>query len=626
MANPNLPVIDNQGVRVGIQSIQYNNSNVNNATQMTITTNRLQNLQDFSTFNVGAGRSVVLNQLAGNNANFLARVTGTQASTIAGNVRGNGNFWLANPNGVLISPTGSITNFQGVVATTNRYTNTQGTQFLNGNVGAALQQTQLGTNGVTNQGRIQVGNLGFVVLSGGVVQNQSPSNGNGGIIEAPAGNVTLVAANRVTLATTTGNRITLAPNQLGQLQGTTGFHHVVNQQGVVRANSVGVNNVGEVVLGSANQVNLHTAPNSTFLPRVEVTNTHGGRGGRIEIAANQLVTQGGTLDASSVGNGGQINISSGGNVFLNGPISARGGSQANSDFATAGSVRIYGGGQVHTNTIDVSSQGQGGLIEISALDALNVNGLLDARNTASGKLGAGGGYIALRGVNQLVVQNRLLASSINTNNGRGGNIQILSGATPVGRRGLQLLTGTVLDAGRPYTQGNITIHAQNINVLPSVDGLNDVNAMGADVLSQSRGNVLLASVGATNIVGNVNRVAGNRGSFTVYTGPHADLTFSGATWVNPSPRFTWNDTVALHVGGRLLINRPVTTTGDYVAAYLGNTELRRDAYSGQLFTALRNDVYYSGPFYSSSRVTFGGSPRGTVADRFNRGLFIYQAY
>jgi len=106
------------------------------------------------------------------------RGTGNTASTIAGQVSGNGQVYLINPNGIAITSSGTV-QVGGLVASSLDIANSN---FMAGKL------SFYGAGGaVSNSGKISVTSGGFVALLGGAVSNL-------GLISAPLGRIVLSAA------------------------------------------------------------------------------------------------------------------------------------------------------------------------------------------------------------------------------------------------------------------------------------------------------------------------------------------------------------------------------------------------------------------------------------------------
>ncbi|WP_170182160.1 MBG domain-containing protein [Phreatobacter stygius] len=134
---------------------------------------------NWNAFSVGQGGTVSFQQPNSSSAT-LNRVTGATSSTIAGQVRANGQVYLVNPNGIQITRTGSV-DTAGFTASTLDTTNDDfmaGRQRYAGNGRSAE---------VTNQGRIRVRGGGDAVLIGGRVTNEGSISAHGGRVGLGSG-------------------------------------------------------------------------------------------------------------------------------------------------------------------------------------------------------------------------------------------------------------------------------------------------------------------------------------------------------------------------------------------------------------------------------------------------------
>ncbi len=139
---------------------------------------------NWNAFSVGQGGTVTFQQ-PNANAATLNRVTGNTSSTIAGRIQSNGQVHLINPNGILITSTGTV-DTGGFTAST---LDSSDADFMAGR----RRYTGTGQSaGVTNQGRIRVRGGGDAVLIGGRVSNE-------GTISAPGGRVGLASGERVSV-------------------------------------------------------------------------------------------------------------------------------------------------------------------------------------------------------------------------------------------------------------------------------------------------------------------------------------------------------------------------------------------------------------------------------------------
>jgi filamentous hemagglutinin family protein len=247
------------------------------ANALTITQNSSKAIIDWNSFSVGPNGSVNFVQPNTSSA-ILNRVTGSTSSTITGAITGNGQVFLVNPNGIAITPSGTVQVGGGFVASTLDIGNAD---FNSGNLSFVGKGASAS---VSNAGTIASAPGGFVGLIGGTVSNS-------GTISVPLGSVGLGS----------GEQATIDPTGDGFLQ-------VAVPSGAVAAD-------GRALVDVAGHLRA--------------------AGGRIEIkaaTAQQLVRDAvyisGALSVRSVsGRSGSILLDrgTGGNVVVSGKLPATGG-------------------------------------------------------------------------------------------------------------------------------------------------------------------------------------------------------------------------------------------------------------------------------------------------------------
>ena len=154
-----------------------------NSTTMNITASD-KAIVNFSSFNIGQNETVNFIQ-PNSSASVLSRVTGPEASVIAGNLNANGILFLINPNGINFTPTANV-QVNGLVASTLDISNNN---FINGNY-ELIKNENSKYSQVLNEGTI-IGNN--IALIGSAVENR-------GIIIATAGTVHLVSGDKTVVA------------------------------------------------------------------------------------------------------------------------------------------------------------------------------------------------------------------------------------------------------------------------------------------------------------------------------------------------------------------------------------------------------------------------------------------
>lgn len=276
---------------------------------------------NWQSFSVGSGARVNIQQPSASSA-LLNRVTGSATSTIAGEINANGQVYLVNPNGIMITPSGVVRAGGGFVASTLGIGDEDFKAGRRNFVGTGASAA------VVNQGAIEVGRGGYAALIGGSVDNA-------GMISVPMGRVGLGAGERVTLDISGDGFLQVAVpsgsagekaliQHSGRIRADGGrvemraatarevARQAINLTGVVEARSVRGRS-GAIVLGGGAGGTVHISG------RLDVSATRQGRrngsarsraatGGEITITGDRIGLAGATLDASGRTGGGTIRI------------------------------------------------------------------------------------------------------------------------------------------------------------------------------------------------------------------------------------------------------------------------------------------------------------------------------
>lgn len=382
---------------------------------------------DWNTFDIGVDEATQFVQ-PGADSVTLNRVTGgLGVSTIDGILNANGNVFLINPDGILFGK-GSTVDVGGLVATTNDIANDD---FMAGK----YRFTQAGK---TDASAVNLGTI--TARDGGFAALVAPGVRNAGTISARLGHVDLASANAFTLdfygddlltlgvaadtagAVTdvqTGQPLDAIVKNEGTLRADGGtvqltaaaarkvVDSVINNTGVVEANSVGTRN-GKIVLSAATASNK---PADAPFQKVKVSGTlqakgasAGETGGKVQVTGEDIVLAGATIDASGSTGGGTVLV--GGDVGGGKPAPVIAGlAKAQKErAAVATSANVSGdayssidasaiangdGGKVvvwadgittFAGTATVSGgeyDGDGGFAEISGKEILDYNGLVN---------------------------------------------------------------------------------------------------------------------------------------------------------------------------------------------------------------------------------------------------------
>ena len=274
---------------------------------VTVTQQSQNAIINWNTFNIGAGETTKI-VMPNANSVELDRVTGNLGSSqIFGSLSSNGNLFLINPNGILFGK-GAQVNVGGLVATTHDITNSDFMAgrynfFGSGNPHAS----------VVNQGSITAQTGGFAALV-------APGVRNTGTITATLGQIGLASANAFALDfygdrliqlnignSIAGSVIDVATGQpLKSLVSNTGVlkanggrveltaasarkvvDSVINNSGVIEANSIGTHNGMIVLEGATGASKVAGSPTQT----VKVSGT-------LSAAGKRKDTTGGTIEAT----------------------------------------------------------------------------------------------------------------------------------------------------------------------------------------------------------------------------------------------------------------------------------------------------------------------------------------
>ena len=337
---------------------------------MTVT-NSAGAVLNWQSFSIGAGQSVRFEQLNAQ-SQVLNRVVGRDPSSIFGHLSSNGGVWLLNPYGVVFGASARVDVGSLVASTLNlsdadwrarRYSLTGGAD----NSGALL-----------NQGELRSTSGGRVLLVGG-----SAGVRNEGSLDAPGGQAGLLAGATVDLADSSTPQIAVRVSaaagevtNLGRVSAAGGRIDLqgamVNQQGLVRADSLGSGPGGRVVLQASDTL-LLAADSQT-----SATSTQG-PGGRIDLLGPQV----GLLDGSRVDVSGRAG---GGEVYAGGGLQGSDASLPN--------ARALFMGRTASVRADADDNGNGGRIVLWSDQATRVYGSISARG---GARGGDGGFIETSG-------------------------------------------------------------------------------------------------------------------------------------------------------------------------------------------------------------------------------------
>ncbi|MET3602066.1 MBG domain-containing protein [Martelella mangrovi] len=449
------PAFSEGGLPVGASVVSGAASIETTGSAMTVRQGSKRAIVNWNDFSIGQGNRVDFVQPDVHSA-ILNRVTGNTRSSIAGAMTGNGQVFLVNPNGIAITPTGTVKVGGGFVASTLDIINDD---FMSGNM---VFRGNGASSTVSNEGVVTIGRGGYAALMGGKVKNS-------GLIAVPYGKAGLGAGEEITLDLSGDGFMQVAvPSSLvddgealvensGKVTAEGGVivmkaatarvaaRNAVNLSGVAKARSVSGRN-GKITLGggAGGKVKVsgtistraqQAEPKTTKGGAIEVTGLEiniddavidasgYGAGGKVRIGgdwqgtgdiphADILTVSAGTVisaDAVSEGNGGSVVLWSDHRTAFAGRISATGATGTGGDAEVSGKAVLS-----YTGFADLTgASGFGSLL----LDPYNVTISNAADQTSSGFTASGDNSV----INVTTLQNALAGANVTVSTGAGGS-------------------------------------------------------------------------------------------------------------------------------------------------------------------------------------------------------------
>jgi len=391
------------------------------ATALTITNspNAIINWQSFdinpneiTRFIQQNGASAVLNRVVGN---------GLTASQIMGTLASNGKVFLINPNGIVFGPN-SVVDTAGLIASS---LNISDQDFLNNN----LRFDGNASNGaIDNKGYITAGLNGDVFLI-------APNIENSGIIETNGGHIILAAGEKVSLASFENENIIFqvqSPDNkvtnLGSINTNGGaaelFAGTITHSGSINANSISVNDAGEITLAAISDIHIEAD---------SMVTANGPIGGNIHIEseAGELLQQG-TLSAN------QIHL-------IGSMVNNVGQTQANSSDTNTASINIEGDYVLQQGVLKAT----GGIIDIQA------NSLYHSGLTSTDNPDGNGGDISITTTSRF----EATGNSLMTARGETGGSLQLDGTAG------QIIMSATIDVRGTQSGGTVEVTANTVALL-----------------------------------------------------------------------------------------------------------------------------------------------------------------
>lgn len=347
--------------------------------QLRITQTTQRAAIDWQSFSVGQGGHVQFQQPSAS-AFALNRVTGPDASVIAGRISANGQVAIVNQSGIVFTPTARV-DTAGLIASAAGITNDN---FMAGRMVFDVPPRPGAT--VVNEGRI-------TVAEGGLAALVAPQAANRGTIEARLGRVVIGGAETFALDLHGDGLISLEVARpttatAGPAASNTGTISAEGGTVLITAEAAGrlveslVEAGGTISARNGGRV-AAAAPGgeARVAGTIDVASATG-RGGEVAVSGRRVaIAQTGRIDASGAAGGGRVRL--GGDV------------QGGGAMPRAERTTVAQGAAVRA---DATVSGKGGTVVVWADDAAFVHGTLSARG---GPRGGDGGFIETSGLRTL---------------------------------------------------------------------------------------------------------------------------------------------------------------------------------------------------------------------------------
>ncbi len=479
----------------------------------------------FSEFNVSEGRGVYFLSPSADIQNILARVIGSNPSTILGTI---GTFGNSVPNLFLINPNGIIFGANASLDMGNSGLNVRGTggSFVATTANAVI----LGdTGGIFSASNPSASNLLNIAPSALFFNSNFPaeianrSSATTSVLGFGISGLQVPNDRSLILA---GGKVTLNNGQLNAAGGNV-------ELGGVTEGTVGLNIAGnDLSLSYPNSVQ----PADVLLTNSSIVSVLSSDGGNITINARNINILPGSGLLGGISPGGD-SIQDAGDITLN----------ASENIVIAGRGDLF---SFIFNDVNERSIGNGGDISLQA-ESIFLNKL--ALNTTTSGQGNGGNVI-IQANNSLSIDNSLISGDVFPGAvGKGGNINIQAGSLSLTNNSkITTNTSGEGDAGSVFIQAN------------------NVALDSSDILSSNSGN--LASI----LIGDGTEIAlGNGGNIQIVTG---SLSLNNAILAT--------GTLGLGNGGNVFISATdlvsITGDSDILSGVLSSTLLDVEGVDGEL--------------------------------------------
>jgi filamentous hemagglutinin family protein len=646
-----------QGAAVVSGSVSFRQT----ANALTVTQASQTAIVNYSDFSIGQGNTVVIHQ-PNSSSVILNRVTGSTVSSVSGTLSANGVVYLINPNGIAITPAGTVNVAGGFVASTLGISDAD---FLAGK----RTFTATGIPGaVTNAGVIVVGRGGYAALIGGQLNNS-------GLISVPMGEVALGSGKQIALDVSGDGFMQVVAPVTGDLSGPL----ISNSGAIIARGGTVILEAATAVQAARNAVNISGFIDASSISgqdgRIVIGGGEGGaiaisgtlsvasedaRGGDITLSGQKISLTGASLDASGAAGGGQIRVG--------------GDERGGGTLQQADSVKIDGATTIRA---DATANGDGGNVVVWSTGLTSFGGLISATGGKQG--GSGGraevsshGVLGYTGFTKLTAPKGSLGTllldpyDVLITNGTPANETFAGGTyTPSGTSVIdattlssQLGSANVIvttgRAGSPGTDaGDITVAAPiswSSSSLLTLDAYHSVNIRAPITIAGPGGLSLQTNDGGSGGSYNFGLAGTSFAGSIAFTGPPRSGQNLSINGQDQQLLYAMSDIASMSTTGFYALAKPITTTDTYSGAIvnqfggtlegLGNTitginisDSSTNAVNGLIGTlqiggtirdiGLKSRTILSSGKFVADLVAFN---QGTIASSFvSGGLIITQA-
>lgn len=426
-------------------------------------------------FSIANGESTVFHQ-PGSNAVALNRVVGGSQSFIDGLLKGNGNVWVVNRNGIIVGRNGRI-DVNGLMLSTLDVSNEE---FMNG---GDMSFSGLSTASVVNFGTINAAHGNAFVFAQKVE--------NDGYIGAVDGHVVMLGSNEVLL-----HQGGMSGNV--SVKGTVGYGHAYNSGEVEAA---------EVTMGAVNNNAMAMAVQQKGTMRITGAEK---RNGRV-----LLVAQGG----AGLSQDGQVN-SVGGTVRMesDGQVQVGGTTDVSNPAGAGGEIEVIGR-EINVNPAGLlrANGTTGGEVKLDASGSLDVSGTVETMGSTGE-----GGTSTLTG-NEVTLRT---GASVNASGGTGGGEIFVGGGFHGANPAVRNATNTTVETGAVLNASS-TLSGDGGRVAAWADGTMDFQGR---ILAEGIGNGGFVEVSGKDVLGFSGEVStlGRDGNAGLLLLDPVDVVISGA--------------------------------------------------------------------------------------------------